>query len=255
MVADMRVAFISESKPTIADQMRYFDAEAFDEVLIVPLFIAVESERMNHYLHYLAGIRSDAAQIKQLQKEGHDIYYPRARISITPALDQSGVLKKNVLRRVLELQGDDSGEDMGIILVGYGDQTFGYQMQTMMEGIGRYLKIKSEIDTVGYAFCGDLVDYSGEPIVEAINQVLELEDEVLVVPVLLAVDEMLQINTIGAAVNAVPTASRLRYEPTAVLPDENVDEWVIKQVGDGVKRIAAAGGEMIGEVIPASELD
>jgi len=154
----------------------------------------------------------------------------------------------------LALQGEDSGEDMGVLLVGYGDQAYGQQMQEIMEGIGRYLKIKSEIDTVGYAFAGDLVDYSGEPVVEAINEILELEEEVLIVPILLGFDEMLQINTIEAAVNAIPTESRLRYKADSVLPDEDVNKYVVKIVSEGVKRIHSAGGDIVGEVKVPSEL-
>jgi len=254
-IAAVRLAYITESSPSVASQMRAFDDEGFDEVIVVPLLVAVESQRTNDYLHYLTGIRSDSGQIKQLEKEGFEIYYPRVRVSVTPAISESSVLKKNVLRRVLELEGGDSGEDMSVLLVGYGDQAYGQQMQEIMEGIGRYLKIKTDIDTIAYAFCGELVDYSGEPIVEAINDLLELEEEVMVVPVLLGVDEMLQTNTIAAAVNAVPTPSRLRYEPTAILPDPEINEWVLKQVDAAAKRVYAAGGDIVGEVIPASALE
>ncbi|MFQ5609577.1 MAG: sirohydrochlorin chelatase, partial [Woeseiaceae bacterium] len=164
-ISGVRLAFITESAPDIASQMRAFDKEQYDEVVVVPLFIAVESQRTNNYLQYLTGMRSDMGQIKQLEKEGFEIYYPRARVSLTQALNESGVLKRNVLRRVKALKGDESGEDMGVLLVGYGDQAFGQQMQETMEGLGRYLKIKTDVDTVAYAFCGELVDYSGEPIV------------------------------------------------------------------------------------------
>jgi len=251
---DVRLAFIQHSKPNIASQMRAFDEAGYDEVMVVPLFIAVDSTRTNKYMQYLVGVRSDAGQMKQLEKEGFEVYYPFARVSVTPALNEGGALKKNVLRRVLALQGEDSGEDMGVLLVGYGDQAYGQQMQEIMEGIGRYLKIKSEIDTVGYAFAGDLVDYSGEPVVEAINEILELEEEVLIVPVLLAYDKLLQINTIEAAVNAIPTASRLRYKPDSVLPDEAVNKHIIKIVTEGVTRIHSAGGDIVGEVKVPSEL-
>lgn len=243
-VSDVRLAFIEESKPNIASQLRAFDEAGYDEVIVVPLFIAVESTKMNKYLQYLVGVRSDAGQMKQLEKEGYEIYYPRARISVTPALNEGSVLKKNVLRRAKALQGEDSGDDIGLLLVGYGDQAYGQQMQEIMEGIGRYVKIKSDIDSVGYAFAGELVDYSGEPIVEAINELLKLDEKVLIVPVLLAVDPMLQINTIQAAVNAVPTASRLRYKPDAVLPDPKVNEYVINLVKEGVARINEAGGKV-----------
>ena len=253
-VGDLRLAVIDEPKSSIAENLRAFDKAGYDEVIIVPLFIAAESQRTNHYLAYLIGMRSDAGQVKQLEKEGYDIYYPRARVSIAPALNEGGALKKNVLRRVQELQNDDDGEDMGVLLVGYGDQAFGQQMQETMENIGRYLKIKTDMDTVAYAFCGELVDYSGEPVVEAINEVLDLEEEVLVVPVLLGIDEKLHVNTIEAAVNAVPTASRIRYAQTAVLPDPKINKWVEQQIEAAVVRVNAAGGDIIGEVIPASEL-
>ena len=253
-VADVRLAYIDVAKPNIASQMRAYDEAEYDEVIVVPVMIAVESTRANAYMQYLVGVRSDAGQMKQLEKEGFEVYYPYARVSVTPALNEGNALKKNVLRRVLALQGDDSGDDMGVLLVGYGDQAYGQQMQEIMEGLGRYLKIKSEIDTVGYAFAGDLVDYSGEPVVKAIHEILDLEEEVLVVPVLLGIDKMLQVNTIEAAVNAIPTSSRLRYKPDAVLPDAKVNEYVVKVVREGVERIHQAGGDIIGEVMTPSEL-
>ena len=194
---------------------------------------------------YLAGVRSESKVIKQLENEGFDIYYPRARVSLTPALSESDALKKNVLRRVEALKGQDSGEDMAVVLVGYGDQVFGQQMEEYMEAIGRYLKIKTDIDTVAFAFCGKLVDYSGEPVVRVIGEALELEEEVLVVPVLLGVDEMLQVNTIQAAINAVPTSSKVRYQQDAVLPDPEVTEWLTEKVQEAVQRSRGAGGETI----------
>lgn len=242
-VAGVRLAFIEETSPGIANEMKAFDAEAFDEVVVVPLFIGQESTRTNAYLQYLAGIRSESKAIKQLQNEGFEIYYPRARVSLTPTPGE--VLKKNVLRRVEALRGSDSAEDMGVVLVGYGDQVYGQQMEEMMEGIGRYLKIKTEVDTVAYAFCGNLTDYSGAPVVEAINEVLELERDVMVVPVLLGVDEMLQRDTIQAAVNAISTSSRVRYRQDAVLPDPAVNAWIIEKVQEAVQRIQDAGGKTV----------
>jgi len=253
-IKDVRLAYIDLAKPNIASQMRAYDEAGYDEVIVVPVMIAVESTRANAYMQYLVGVRSDAGQMKQLEKEGFEVYFPLARISVTPALDEGGALKKNILRRVLALQGEDSGDDMGVLLVGYGDQAYGQQMQEIMEGLGRYLKIKSEIDTVGYAFAGDLVDYSGEPVVKAIHEILDLEEEVLVVPVLLGIDEMMQINTIEAAVNAVPTSSRLRYQPDSVLPDPKVNEYIVKVVREGVERINQAGADIVGEVIVPSDL-
>lgn len=244
-VKDVRLAYIDPPKNGVAEAMRAFDKDGVQEVVIVPLLIATESTVTNQQLQYLAGVRSEAKSIKQLQNEGFDIYYPRARVTITPGMDTSEVLKKNVLRRVEALRGQDSGEDMAILLVGYGDQVYGQQMEAIMDGLGRYLKIKTDIDTVAYAFCGNLVDYSGEPVVRAINELLELEQQVLVVPVLLGVDEKLQVNTIQAAINAVPTASKVRYAGDAVLPDDDVNKWVVDKVAEAMQRIHDAGGKTV----------
>jgi hypothetical protein len=236
-VEAVEVAFLTAGSPSIADQMRKFDAAGYANAIVVPLFLQSESSRTNNYLQYLIGIRSQAQALKQLKNEGYDIYFPRLRVNVTPAMDEGNLLKKNVLRRVKELQGDDSGDDMAIVLVGYGDQQFGSQMEVLMENIGRYLKIKTDIDTVAYAFCGELVDYSGEPIVEVIKEVFALEDEILLVPVLLANDKMLQINTIQAAVNAVDIQSKIRYRQDSILPDPEVNEWVIDRVRDALGHI------------------
>ncbi len=230
----VEVAFLTASSPSIADQMRKFDAAGYANAIVVPLFLQSESSRTNNYLQYLIGIRSQAQALKQLKNEGYDIYFPNLRVNVTPAMDKGNLLKKNVLRRVKELQGDDSGDDMAIVLVGYGDQQFGSQMEVLMENIGRYLKIKTDIDTVAYAFCGELVDYSGEPIVEVIKEVFALEDEILLVPVLLGTDDMLQVNTIQAAVNAVDIQSKIRYRQDSILPDPEVNEWVIARVKDAL---------------------
>jgi hypothetical protein len=231
------VAFLTASSPSIADQMREFDAAGYDHAIIVPLFLASESSRTNNYFQYLVGVRSQAKALKQLQNEGFDIYFPKLRVNLTPSLDEGNLLKKNVLRRIEELQAGDSGEDMAVVLVGYGDQQFGNQMEVLMENIGRYLKIKTDIDTIAYAFCGDVVDYSGEPVVEVINEVFELEDEILVVPVLLGVDEMLQTNTIQAAINAITIQSKIRYQADSILPDPKVNEWLIEKVGEALDRV------------------
>jgi hypothetical protein len=151
---------------------------------------------------------------------------------------------------VLALKGQDSGENMGVVLVGYGDQAFGQQMESIMSGIGRYLKVKTDIDNVGFAFCGKPADYQGTPVVEAINEMFKLDKEVIVIPVLLAFDEMLQTNAIQGAVNAIETSSKVRFKPDALLPDKGINDWVIERVQEASQRIHEAGTK----TVPAKEV-
>lgn len=241
----VKLAFIDQPKDSIAGAMREFDAAGAAEVIVVPLLLADESTLTNEYLQYLVGMRSEARALEGLRKDGYEIYFPRARATITPALASSEALKKNVLRRVEALRGADDGDRLGVLLVGYGDRKYGQQMEELVQGIGRYLKVQTPMDTVGFAFCGELVDYSGEPVAKALNEILAVEEQVLVVPVLLGVDERLQRDAIQAAIGAIDTPARVRYSPDAVLPDPGVTKWVVAKVDEALQRVRDAGGAMV----------
>jgi len=242
---NVRLAYIMEQTPNIASQMRAFDNSGTEEVIVVPLLIGDKSTVNLDYLYYLVGARSDASRIKELESQEHEIYYPLAKISVTKALGTSVALKKNVLNRVITLQGGDPGDELGVLLVGYGDGVYGQQMQEIMDGIGRYLKIKTYIDQVAYAFCGEYLDFSNKPIADAARELLAAKEEVLVVPVMIGNTEFLQVNTIQAAIDSIDASSRTRYVPTAVLPDEEIGEWVAERIQYGIDRIGQAGGNTI----------
>ena len=241
----VKLAYLGSDKASIAGAMREFDGAGVGEVIVVPLMLADESTLTNEYLSYLVGMRSEARALQGLRNDGYEIYKPRARATITPALATSEALKKNVLRRVEALRGEDDGEKLGVLLVGYGDRKYGQQMEELVQGLGRYLKVQTPIDTVGFAFCGELVEYSGEAVAKALNEVLELEEQVIVVPVLLAVDEKLQRDAIQAAIEAIDTPARVRYRPDALLPDPAIGKWVVEKVDEALERVRDAGGAMV----------
>ena len=244
-VRGVKLAYLDEPKSSIATAMREFDGEGVAEVVVVPLLLADESTLTNEYLQYLVGMRSESRVLQGLRNDGYELHFPKARATLTPALATSEALKKNVLRRVEALRGADDGEKLGVLLVGYGDRKYGQQMEEIVQGIGRYLKVQTPMDTVAFAFCGELVDYSGEPVAKALNEVLAVEEQVLVVPVLLGNDEKLQRDAIQAAIGAIDTPARVRYSPDAILPDPAVTQWVVDKVDEALKRVQGAGGAMV----------
>jgi len=244
-VKGVKLAYLDEPKSSIATAMREFDGEGVAEVVVVPLLLADESTLTNEYLQYLVGMRSESRVLQGLRNDGYELHFPKARATLTPALATSEALKKNVLRRVEALRGADDGEKLGVLLVGYGDRKYGQQMEEIVQGIGRYLKVQTPMDTVAFAFCGELVDYSGEPVAKALNEVLAVEEQVLVVPVLLGNDEKLQRDAIQAAIGAIDTPARVRYKADAILPDPAVTQWVVDKVDEALKRVQGAGGAMV----------
>ncbi len=223
-ISDVRTAFMEYTEPSIASRMKEFDEEGYDEVVVVPIFLTVSSH-YSHDIPVIVGLSSDPKIQEQLAKEKIEVYRPKARVSITPPLDYTTILKKNVERRVTALSKDADNE--AVLLVAYGDEQYNQQWEELVDEIGKYLKVKTGHESIAYAWCGHLVRYSTEPTKNGIAKLFELEDNVVVVPVLVANDPYFQNDIIQKACDEVENSSHVLYVQDAILPDDNLNQWVI----------------------------
>lgn len=223
-IADVRTAFMEYTEPSIATRMKEFDDEGYDEVIVVPIFLTVSSH-YSHDIPVILGLSQDPKIRETLAKEKIDVYRAKAKVSITPPLDYSTILKKNVERRVMALSKDSKNE--GVLLVAYGDEQYNQQWEEMVNDMGKYLKVKTGHESIAYSWCGHLVRYSTEPTIKGIARLFELEDRVIVIPVLVANDPYFQRDIIQKAVDESENASNVAYVQDAILPDEKLNRWVI----------------------------
>lgn len=220
----IKTAFMEYTEPSIATQMKAFDEEGYDEVVVVPIFLTVSSH-YSHDIPVILGLQVDEKIKEQLEKQKIETYKSKARVSITPPLDYTTILKKNIERRVKNLSKD--AENEGVLLVAYGDADYNQQWEEMVEEIGSYLQIKTGHSSIAYSWCGHLVSYSTQPTKDGIKKLHELEDTVLVIPVLVANSENFQKKIIQTAVDEVENSANVVYIQDAILPDENLNKWVI----------------------------
>lgn len=223
-VGEIRTAFMEYNEPSIATQLKWFDENGYTDVILVPIFLTVSSH-YSHDIPVIAGLSSDPKIRESLARENIETYKAKARVTITPPLDFTTLLKKNIARRVEALSKDASNE--AVLLVAYGDEQYNQQWEEMVSEIGKYLKVKTKHETVAYAWCGHIVRYSSDPTTEGISKLMEFEDNVLVIPVLVANDEHFQGEIIQKGVDAAPMAgTNVFYKQDAILPDANLNQWV-----------------------------
>ena len=222
-ISKVTTAFMEYTEPSIATRMKEFDAEGYDEVIVIPIFLTVSSH-YSHDIPVILGVSADPkSEDYMIGKEKIEVYKANARVTIAPPLDYSTILKKNVERRVKALSKDADNE--GVLLVAYGDAQYNQQWEEMVDEIGKYLKIKSGHESIAYSWCGHLVGYSPDPTVKGIEQLLELEDNVIVIPILVGNDPYFQKDIIQKAVDMVK--GNIFYKQDAILPDDNLNKWVI----------------------------
>ncbi len=224
-IGAVSTAFMEYTEPSIATKLREFDAEGYTDVVIVPVFLTVSSHTFDD-IPTIIGQKEDASSLQSLKIEKIERYTPRARVHITPTLDFAGILKENILRRVKALSV--KADEEALVLIAYGDATYESEWISLLKDVSDHVRQKIGISEHTHAWCGHLVHYDPRKTTDAITAVLEKRKTAIVVPVLVAHDEMFQVKIIGDGIANVPeNKTRVRYKPDSILPDENVSAWVI----------------------------
>lgn len=223
-IAEVRSAFMEYAEPPIAVQLKAFDREGFTHVVLVPLLLTVSSHSFDD-IPTIIGQKRDRRTTDTLRLEGIEIYKPKAHVCVAPLLDFAAVLGKNVVRRVRQMSKDAAGE--GVVVVAYGDDQYNSEWEQLLKKVTDELKSETGVDCIQRAWCGHIVHHESGPTTTAIRDVLKKKQRALVVPVLVSVDEMFQGKIIGGAVKEVGENDRIVYRHDAILPDENINRWVI----------------------------
>lgn len=228
-VQSVRTAFMEYTEPSIATQLKAFDRQGVEQVVLVPLLLTVSSHSFDD-IPTICGLKSDAEVLAVLEKEGIACYKPRARVLVTPLLDYPRIARNNLGRRLCELRGGACPYRDACVLVGYGDEAFNDAWDAFFKDLADYAV--EELGVVGAttSWCGHIVRYKSGPTEEAIRSALRGADRAAVVPMLVAHDEMFQAKIIGSAVRQVGDPERVLYRGDAILPEPDVERWVVSIV-------------------------
>ncbi|HMP76253.1 MAG TPA: CbiX/SirB N-terminal domain-containing protein [Kiritimatiellia bacterium] len=231
-VAGVRSAFMENAEPSIADQLKAFDRDGVNRVVIVPLLLTISNHTFDD-IPTICGLKSDPACMAALEQEQIERYVPRAQVVLTPLLDYPRMVRINIARRVRLLQQGAAPADPrrdGLVLVGYGSAEFDNPWESFFSELSDFAVRELGLATAAHAWCGHIVHYAMEPTVSAIQRVLANADRALVLPLLVAFDEMFQLRIIGGAVEQVAVPGHVLYRADAILPEPEVARWVIEAV-------------------------
>lgn len=224
-VRAIKTAFMEYTEPSLATQLKACDSLGVSDIIIVPVFLTVSTHSFDD-IPTIIGQKEDPQSMESLELEKIQRYTPKANTHLTPLLDFSGIMKQNVARRSRALSKYPDQE--GLTLIGYGDATYNKEWSALFEDIAEYVKQQNGIDTYSYGWCGHLVHYNPDSTAQAIERVLMSKAKALVVPVLLAHDEMFQVKIIGDGIHKVRNhEERVAYQPDAILPDPAVEAWIL----------------------------
>lgn len=229
-VAQVRTAFMEYTEPSIATQLKAFDADGIERVIVVPLLLTISDHSFDD-IPAICGMSDDPEVLSELADEKIEVYTPKAQLDFAPLLDFSGLVQRNTARRVNSILGrrKGSGEvSHGLVLVGYGSADFNDDWDRFFAQIRIHAQQELGITETAHAWCGHLVSYSRQPTIDAIESVLQKTDRVILLPILIAYDPMFQDKIIGRAATRCAEPHRVLYRPDSILPEPEVGRWVIE---------------------------
>ena len=236
-VKGIKTAFMEYTEPSIATRLKEFDKEGYTDVIIVPVFLTVSTHSFDD-IPTIVGQKEDPQSMEALKIENIERFKPRAVTHITPLLDFTDVLQKNILRRVQNISKDASKE--GLVLIAYGDKTYNTEWTDLLTKVSGYVKQNTGIAASSYGWCGHVANYNSDSTTVAIKRVLKEKSTAVVIPVLVAHDEMFQVKIIGDGIAKIPNAKeKVLYVADAILPDKNIENWVINITADMTNKVMA----------------
>jgi hypothetical protein len=225
------------TEPSIATRLKEFDAEGFTDIVVVPVFLTVSPHTFDD-IPTIIGKKVDPQSLEMLKIQKIERYTPKANTVITPNLDFPDILKENVLRRVKLLSSYPAEE--GLVLIAYGDETYEKEWTSLLNTVGDYVKHNTGMGAYSHGWCGHVAHYDPAKTTQAIAEVLQAKKKAVVIPVLVAQDENFQIKIIGDGIAKIPdNKSRVVYRPDSILPDANVEQWVITVASQYAAKIEA----------------
>lgn len=234
-IKGVKTAFMEYTEPSIATRLKEFDKDGFTDVIIVPIFLTVSPHSFED-IPTIIGQKEDPRSMEMLKIEKIERYTPKAKTHLTPLLDFTDILQKNVLRRTEALSQNPGKE--GLVLIGYGDESYDKEWGELFTKVAEYVKQQKGITDFTYGWCGHIAHYNPDETTKAINNVLKKQETAIVIPVLVAHDEMFQIKIIGDGINKVKNnKEKVLYKPDAILPDKNIETWVINISKEFVKKV------------------
>jgi hypothetical protein len=222
--AQIRVAFMEFSKPSISEVIRDMEKEGIEKVYAIPLLIA-PSGHLVYDIPTILGLYSEKHIIEEIKKEGTEIVNSKIKIVLGPTLNNSNILREIMLDRVKEFSTMPDSE--GVVLLAHGDDDFRGIWDSLCREIGDYIISKTGIKYFDYSFIevGQSFMQKGVP---TILKVSDKSKKTIVVGLYLSKSaEDIFLKSIKEENKKIFKDKHIYFSKHPILPDRRVSQWIV----------------------------
>lgn len=225
--------YLEYAQPSIPAALEHHCRERQREIVALPLFLSVSQ-------HVLSDIPSEVESTASLleRRDRTTVYECHGRrVYLLDPVPSTDLLANNVERRVRRLNVPMDGS--GLIVVYYGARNYLRQWNHLAFHVQSKLLERYPHSQIQWSYGGEAVDFSPDPLAEAIRQTAQDAPQVVVIPALVAVG-VVQNEVIPAAIERSGLRERIVYPGDAILPDTELEKTVLDYVRQGIARIESS---------------
>ena len=230
-VGQVRTAFMEYTEPSIATQLRAFDAAGIETVVVVPLLLTISDHSFDD-IPTICGLSADPERVAQLRKEKIEVYRCGAELRFAPLLDFSDLVRTNLARRVRAILGRDGRRRAGARRarprrlrqrrVRRRVEPLLHRDPRLRRGRARLRRLRPRLVRAHRPLPAPADDRRDR------GRARAAPSGRWCVPILVAYDPMFQERIIGRAVERSPQPERVLYRPDSILPEPAVGRWVVE---------------------------
>lgn len=218
--SDVSCSYLEHAIPSIPDALQEL-SQSSNSIVAVPFFLAPGV----HVQKDVPALIKSVGSVQHESESGLCVQCGETSINLIPHYSETDLLAQNALHRMN--QHSVSTNPSGLILVYYGSKRHPEVWERLVKDIEAKIKCNHALVMIHSIYAGDAVDFSPQPVMDAISVLADQCNSILILPMLLSVG-IIQTQVIPQAIQRSKCLDKVIYHQDAVLPDDQIAEeiWI-----------------------------
>lgn len=221
-------SYMEHGQPNIPDALRKA-SERFERIAAQPLFLSVS----RHVTEDIPKEFASAATLESNDEQRSVYRLNGSQIDLLTPPPAASLIAQNAWRRIRK-NVRNGYDGLGVLFVYYGTRSFLPAWDALAQSAIDALKAELPAAPMRWAYAGDMVGFSPEPMMHAIDELAAYCDRVLVMPALVA-NGVIQNQVIPQAIARCAARERVLYFNDAILPDPDLARSFFDAAVEGVQ--------------------
>ncbi len=209
--------YLEHAEPSIPAALQAL-SQSEQHVIAIPFFLAPGV----HVQRDVPELVKEAGKMVRQDGEYIHVKIDRADVHLIPHFAEAELLAENAVHR---LKQRTPGTDTGLVLVYYGSKRYPGIWNALMRDVES--KIKQQLDTIQIrsVYAGDSVDFSPQPLVDAMNALEKSCSQLVILPMLIAVG-VIQTEVVPKALEQANVQAQVISPQDSILPDAELAQRI-----------------------------